>query len=70
MQRDVDKKQLENFCAQLESQVEHLETELTYLDQLLKKVGFPNGVETIKQTAEELLSEELHPVQNETDDLF
>ncbi|HAB98422.1 MAG TPA: hypothetical protein DCE71_01205 [Parachlamydiales bacterium] len=45
------------YIATLESRIDHLETELTQLDLLLKKVGFPEGIATLKETAEELLQE-------------
>jgi hypothetical protein len=34
-----------------------LESELSYIDQLLLKCGFPEGIKTLKKTVEELLSE-------------
>jgi hypothetical protein len=43
--------------ARLESKVDVLETELSYLDTMLKKSGFPNGITTLKDTVEELLLE-------------
>lgn len=43
--------------ASLESQIDHLETELSYLNTLLINCGFPEGIATLKQTAEELLRE-------------
>jgi len=46
-----------NDIAILESRIDHLETELSYLDNLLVRCGFPEGIATLKLTAEELLSE-------------
>lgn len=43
--------------AQLESQIDHLEAEMSYLNGLLFEVGFPEGIKTLKETAEELLQE-------------
>ncbi len=48
---------LRTRVATLESQVDLLESELTYLNSLLIEVGFPEGIETLKATAEELLTE-------------
>ena len=45
--------------AALESLVDHLKTELTYIHQLMKACGFPDGIATLKETAEELLKEQL-----------
>lgn len=46
--------------AVLESRIDHLETELSYLDNLLIQCGFPEGIATLKMTAEELLKETLN----------
>ena len=46
-----------NHIAVLESRIDHLETELSYLNNLLIQVGFPEGIATLKWTAEELLQE-------------
>ncbi len=52
----MDTKELNSKIAGLETQVDILESELCYLDQLLIKCGFPEGVQTLKKTVEELLS--------------
>ena len=44
--------------AQLESRIDYLETELSYLDQILVQCGFPQGVITLKATVEEMISEQ------------
>jgi hypothetical protein len=46
------------YVASLESRVDHLETELSQLNLLLQKVGFPEGIQTLKETAEEILQED------------
>lgn len=38
-----------------ESRIDHLEAELSYLNRLLIDVGFPEGIATLKLSAEELL---------------
>jgi len=43
--------------AQMESQIDMLETELFYLNDLLIECGFPEGIKTLKETALELLAE-------------
>jgi hypothetical protein len=50
-------KELKNRVAALESKIDMLESELSYLNQLLMKCGFPEGVITLKSTVEEILSE-------------
>lgn len=45
--------------AALESKVDMLESELSYLNEILIRCGFPEGVSTLKSTIEELLKEGL-----------
>lgn len=42
-----------------ESHIDHLEAELSYLNRLLVDVGFPEGIVTLKLSAEELLKEKV-----------
>ena len=44
--------------ARLESINDHLSTELSNLDQLMRHVGFSGGLETVKATALELYKSE------------
>lgn len=46
-----------NTIAALESRIDYLETEFSYLNQLLIQCGFPEGIATLKRTAEELIEE-------------
>ena len=57
MDKNLNKEELIQVVAKLESQVDFLESELTYLNRLLIDVGFPEGTKTLKATAEELLAE-------------
>lgn len=43
--------------AVLESRIDHLETELSYLDRVLTECGFPEGIVSLKFSAEEILRE-------------
>ncbi len=52
----MDNKDLNKKIAVLETQVDLLESELSYLNRLLVNCGFPEGVQTLKKTVEELLS--------------
>ncbi len=45
------------MVAQLETRVDYLETEISYLNDLLVRVGFPQGIATLKETALELLND-------------
>ncbi len=56
----MDAKELKRQVAHLESKVDMLQSELLYLDQLLHKCGFPEGIHTLKGAAIELLEEAQH----------
>jgi hypothetical protein len=49
-----DNKELEQELARLESTHDHLSTELHNLNDILKKIGFQDGLETLKQAAKDL----------------
>ena len=49
---------LKTQIAILESKTDQIESELVYLDRLLVKCGFPQGIKTLKATIEEILAEE------------
>lgn len=53
----MNKAQLEQKIARLESIHDHLEAEFFYVDHLLKSVGFPSGIISAKEVAIELLQE-------------
>lgn len=53
MNQDMQKK-----LAELESINDQLSAEIKYLDQLLKQVGFEEGLKTLKTAAQELIDEE------------
>lgn len=53
----MNKAQLQQKIARLEFVHDQLETELTYVDGLLKSVGFPRGLASAKEVALELLEE-------------
>lgn len=44
--------------AHFESVNDHLITEITFIDRLLRQSGFPHGLESLKAVAFELLREE------------
>lgn len=52
----MNKAQLHQKVARLESIQDQLETELTELDHLLRSVGFPEGLASVKAVAQELLA--------------
>jgi hypothetical protein len=47
-----------NTIAALESRIDYLETELSYLNKILVKCGFSEGITTLKMTVEEMLMEQ------------
>lgn len=49
------KLKLEKKIALLESINDQLSTEINYLDQLMRCVGFSHGLTTIKATAQEII---------------
>ena len=53
----MNKTQLQQKIARLEFVHDQLESELTYVDSLLKSVGFPRGLASAKEVALELLEE-------------
>lgn len=47
----------EKIIAKLITKIDQLETELFYLNKILVKAGFPEGIKTLKETVEEVLEE-------------
>lgn len=64
----MKKSELQQKVAHLEFIHDQLETELCYIDRLLKKVGFPNGVDSAKQVALELIDNEQISVNKNRED--
>ncbi|MCH9613618.1 MAG: hypothetical protein SP1CHLAM54_06230 [Chlamydiia bacterium] len=54
---------LNNIIASLQSKIDHLETELTVVHDMLVKVGFENGLETVKATMNEVIEAGLPFIQ-------
>ncbi|MCH1430513.1 MAG: hypothetical protein GWP59_00215 [Chlamydiales bacterium] len=64
----ISKKDLLKKIAVLESLNDQLAMELKYVDQLLKKVGFSEGLESVKTASEEIIdSEDIELEFNEID---
>ena len=49
---------LQKKIARLESINDHLQTEIDFVDRLMRLVGFSGGLETVKLTAKELYEAE------------
>lgn len=58
MEKDVEKEKLIKRISELESLNDQLASELRFLDDLLRKVGFDQGLTTLKSAAEELIEHE------------
>lgn len=54
----MTKEQLLKRISELESMNDQLLSEIRYLDQLLREVGFEDGLKTLKCAAKELIEEE------------
>ena len=54
----MEQEQLQKRISELETINDQLVAELNYLNQLLKQVGFENGLITLKIAAQELIEEE------------
>lgn len=52
----MNNNKLRSKVASLETQVDHLESELVYINQLLVDFGFPDGVQSLKSSLEEVLA--------------
>lgn len=63
----MNKAQLQQKIARLESVHDQLEAELMYVDKLLRSVGFPRGLASAKEVALELLEEAKHENQAENE---
>lgn len=63
----MNKTQLQQKIARLEFVYDQLETELIYVDKLLKSVGFPRGLLSAKEVALELIEETRQDIRKETE---
>jgi hypothetical protein len=54
----MEKEKMLKRISELETVNDQLLTELNYLDQLLKQIGFEQGLMTLKAAAQELIEEE------------
>jgi prefoldin subunit 5 len=57
-------RQLNGKVAVLESKIDMLESELMYLNDMLIRCGFSEGITTLKETVQELLAEDALPFNN------
>jgi hypothetical protein len=64
----MTKAQLLKKIAYLESVNDQLSTEVTYIDQLMRLVGFPSGIAGVKATAEEMVEKGYLPGDEEEEE--
>ncbi|MBS0604313.1 MAG: hypothetical protein JSS60_04655 [Verrucomicrobia bacterium] len=62
--------QLKARVASLESKIDMLESELMYLNDMLVRCGFPEGITTLKETVQELLAEDASHQNHERPELI
>lgn len=56
-----NEQELHARVAGLESQVDQLESELSYINEMLIRCGFPTGIVSLKETMQEMIEEGLVP---------
>lgn len=59
------KLKLESEIARLESENDHLLSEIVGLNELMRKIGFSEGIKTIKATAKDMLRQSDNTQDNE-----
>lgn len=57
MKKDQTKDQLIKRLAYLQFVEDQLSTELVYMDKLLRGVGFPRGLSSVKEVAKDILQD-------------
>ena len=63
----MKKKELLKEIARLESMNDQLEAEVHYVDQLMRMLGFAEGLETVKATAQEVIDNGLMEEEDHRD---
>jgi hypothetical protein len=58
MEGTMNKEQMLRKISELESINDQLQTEIRFLDRLLRQVGFEEGLQTLKFAAQELLEQD------------
>jgi len=53
----MEERLLQDKLARLEFEHDQLVAEIAYVDALLKSVGFPRGLASVKETASEILND-------------
>lgn len=53
----MENQALEKKAARLESQNDQLLAEISYIDELMRTIGFSEGLQAVKESAEEIYKE-------------
>ena len=64
----MTKTELQKKIARLETINDQLVSEVEYIDKMMRMVGFANGIETVKATAQEIIEKgivEITPIDEE-----
>jgi hypothetical protein len=61
----MTKEQMLKKISELESINDQLQAEIRYLDQILREVGFEEGLKTLKYAAQELIEQDGHKEDEE-----
>ena len=60
----MEQEKMQKRISELESMNDQLLTEIRYLDQLLRQVGFEEGLKTLKFAANELIEQDKNPEED------
>jgi len=63
----MNQQQIQSEIARLESINDQLETEISYIDELLRISGFTRGIESLREVAIEMIE---HPDFEDDDDYY
>lgn len=61
----MNKTQLDKRISRLETVHDQLESEIQYIDKLLRSIGFPQGIQSAKQVALEIIENQEAEKQSE-----
>lgn len=60
----MTKAELQKKIAKLESLNDIISTELHQIDDMMRKIGFSNGLQTVKSTANEIISKNIKDINS------
>jgi len=60
----MTKAELQKKIARIESLNDFIGTELCQIDEMMRKIGFSNGLQTVKSTANEIISKNIKDIDS------